>query len=195
MTKPAILLILPPHYDLVLLDLRMPGMHGLEGLKKLRADYPHLPVAIMSGLAEPEDVKEAINLGAAGYFPKTLSGQALMKAIELVLTGERFVPIDRNTNAIMPAYQNDPGYMPSDAPTINSNIEAVKLTPREREVLQHLARGESNKEIARALDLQVVTVKLHVRGICKKLDASNRTQAALRAREMGLTQTSQSHHG
>jgi DNA-binding NarL/FixJ family response regulator len=190
-------------FDLVLLDLRMPGMHGLLGLEKLRKSHPGIRVAIMSGLAEKEDVKTAMDLGAVGYFPKTLSGQALMKAIELVLAGERFVPLDHHSNAIMPSYRGDPQVVfakPASYAGMREDQEgftagqAPRLTPREREVLQHLARGESNKEIARALELQVVTVKLHVRGICKKLDAANRTQAALKAREMGITNL-QTQHG
>lgn len=190
-------------FDLVLLDLRMPGMHGLSGLEKLHKRNPGIRVAIMSGLAEKEDVTAAMDMGAAGYFPKTLSGQALMKAIELVLAGERFMPLDHHTNTIMPSYRHDPATPLSKTASLgklSQNNEAIgsgsasRLTPREREVLQHLARGESNKEIARSLELQVVTVKLHVRGICKKLDAANRTQAALKAQEMGITSV-QTHHG
>ncbi|MCD8566702.1 MAG: response regulator transcription factor [Alphaproteobacteria bacterium] len=195
------------NFDLVLLDLRMPGMHGLTGVEKLRQTHPSLRIALISGLAEEDDVKKAMSLGIAGYFPKTLSGQALIKALELVLTGERFIPIDHNNNGIMPAYRVDPqvsffkpassyGGMNEDQALFSTATkDSARLTPREREVLQYLARGESNKEIARALDLQVVTVKLHVRGICKKLDAANRTQAALKAQEMGLTGLRTDHHG
>lgn len=166
-------------FDLILLDLKMPGMKGLKGLEKIRQTHPDIRVALMSGLAEANDVKEAMDMGAAGYFPKTLSGQAMMKAIELVMTGERFVPIDHRTHMVTPSYISD------DPP--KSLKLTPNLTPREKDVLEHLARGESNKEIARALDLQIVTIKLHVRGICKKLDVANRTQAALKAQEMGLT--------
>jgi DNA-binding NarL/FixJ family response regulator len=185
-----------PDFNLVLLDLRMPGMKGLSGLEKIRQSYPDIPVALMSGLAESDDVKEAINLGAAGYFPKTLSGQAMMKAIELVLAGERFVPLDHHSNTIMASYQNDHRPLLQSVKSYQGLHEEgddftgpskTKLTPREQEVLKHLAKGETNKDIARALDLQVVTVKLHVRGICKKLNATNRTQAALKARTMGLS--------
>ena len=180
--------------DLILLDLRMPGMDGMEGFKKIREEFPDTPVALMSGVAEPEDVREAMDLGAAGYFPKTLSGKALLKGIEAVLNGEVFVPMDRNQPATpMPSYY---GETSPPAPNYVEFSEAQKppaktsddfsLTPRENDVLEFLVTGSSNKEIASALGLQVVTVKLHVRGICRKLGAKNRTQAALIAREHGL---------
>ncbi len=173
-----------PEQDLILLDLKMPGMNGLNGLKNVRDAFPDVPVALITGVAEKEDVQAAMELGAIGYFPKTLSGKALLKAIHLVLTGEKFVPLDPQSNGIMPSYRADESAVPSQ-----SSEEAAanaNLTPREMEVLSYLAKGESNKEIANALGLQVVTVKLHVRGICGKLDAKNRTQAALKARELGI---------
>lgn len=182
--------------DLILLDLRMPGMDGMGGFKKIREDFPDTPVALMSGIAEPEDVREAMDLGAAGYFPKTLSGKALLKGVEAVLSGEVFVPMDRNQPATpMPAYYGESSPLPpppnyvelseSQKPASKTNDD-FNLTPRENDVLEFLVTGASNKEIASALGLQVVTVKLHVRGICRKLGAKNRTQAALIAREHGL---------
>ncbi|GJL84401.1 MAG: DNA-binding response regulator [Micavibrio sp.] len=188
-----------PEQDLILLDLRMPGMNGMEGFKRMRDDYPDIPVALMSGVAETKDVNDAMDLGAVGYFPKTLSGKALLKAIQLVLTGERFVPIDHETNAIMPSHYNGKGNGESNGNGYGGLQEAqdtldgesvIQLTPRETEVLSYLARGASNKEIARELELQVVTVKLHVRGVCRKLEAKNRTQAALKARELGIVAAS-----
>lgn len=77
-------------FSLVILDLRMPGMNGLKGLEAVRNNHPELRVALMSGVAEPEDVQAAIEMGAVGYFPKTLSGKALLQAIQLVLSGEQF---------------------------------------------------------------------------------------------------------
>lgn len=180
-----------PDQDLILLDLRMPGMNGLEGFSKIKDKCDGTAVALMSGVAELEDVQAAMDLGAIGYFPKTLSGKALLQAIQLVLTGEKYIPIEHNSNNVMPAYYNDAKmqkpYGPLDKPD-DLNGNAIRLTPREKDVLQYLVTGAPNKEIANELDLQVVTVKLHVRGICRKLGVQNRTQAALTAKEMGLSQ-------
>ena len=181
-----------PDQDLVLLDLRMPGMNGMEGFKKMRDMHPNVRVALMSGVAEPSDVEAAFELGAVGYFPKTLSGKALLQAIEQVLAGEVFKPLDRNTNSVMPSYIADDssstapygGMQEAQAGLANDNT--FNLTPRESDVLEYLVKGDSNKDIAVALGLQVVTVKLHVRGVCRKLGAKNRTQAALIAQEYGL---------
>jgi len=154
--------------DLIILDLRMPGMNGLDGLMRMRALRPNTPVVIMSGLARQQDISDALEAGAAGFFPKTLNGPALVSAVRLVLAGERFVPSTDHAAANT-----------REAPLGNESTSS--LTVREREVLELLTKGLSNKEIARQLDLQEVTIKLHVRGICRKLGAKNRTQAALLA--------------
>ncbi len=169
-----------PLQDLVILDLRMPGMDGLQGFKTLKQQFPDIRVALMSGIAEEEDVKNALDAGAVGYLPKTMSGRALLTAIEQIVAGEKYIPKGKNS-AYMPSYY-------ADHPSKSEIFDKPKpeLTPRESEVLSYLLNGSSNKEIARALDLQVVTVKLHIRGICRKLNAKNRTQAALKAREMGI---------
>lgn len=157
--------------DLVILDLRMPGMNGLEGLTRMRALHPNIPVVIISGLARPQDITDAMAAGAAGFFPKTLNGAALVSAVRLVLAGERFVPSTDHAGA--------------DGEARSEDEATSNLTAREREVLDLLTKGMSNKEIARQLELQEVTIKLHVRGICRKLGAKNRTQAALRAVAIG----------
>ncbi|MGZ9109292.1 MAG: response regulator [Micavibrio sp.] len=169
--------------DLILLDLRMPGMDGLKGLETLKKNYPSIPVALMSGLAEKADVSEAMALGASGYFPKTLSGKNMLQAIYKVLQGERFLPMEYHTNTIMPSHFDDGDPAIRRLPSIPADI---KLTRREKEVLEYLLRGVPNKDIAESLGLKVVTVKLHVRGICRKLGVKNRTQAALLAQQGGL---------
>ena len=169
--------------DLILLDLRMPGMYGMDGIRQVREAYPDVPVALMSGIAETKDVEKAFALGAVGYFPKTLSGKALLAALQKVMAGEIYVPTDGETSEYMPSY-----YADEEEDLKNKNIPEhdFQLTPRELDVLKFLSKGMANKEIARELDLQVVTVKLHVSGVCKKLDAQNRTQAALKAVELGI---------
>ncbi len=174
---------LDPYQDLIILDLRMPGMGGLSGVKKVREEYSDIPVALMSGVAEEQDVRDALALGVVGYFPKTLSGRALLSAIKQVTDGDVFVPAGIDEGQVfMPSYYSDPQQETKG----DVSISDLKLTPRESEVLTYLVDGAANKEIARALDLQIVTVKLHVRGICRKLNAKNRTQAALLAKEMGV---------
>lgn len=183
--------------ELVLLDLNMPGMSGLTGFAKFRETFPKIPVALLSGVAEPEDIQRAMDLGAIGFFPKTLSGRAILKAIELVLTGEKFIPVDSKTNGLLPSYYNDetlnkmPVNLPlktssSTAPYASVSASKIRLTPRENDVLICLCRGQSNKDIARNLGLQDVTIKLHVRSICRKLEVTNRTQAVLKSFELGL---------
>lgn len=168
-------------YDLVLLDMVMPGMNGLAGFAAIKAAYPGLPLALMSGIAEEDDVRRAFELGAIGYFPKTLSGKSLLQGIKHVLSGRPFVPQDKTRAGIMPSHYTD-----ESRRQLIKRLEDLNLTPREVEVLRYLAGGASNKEIARALGLQIVTIKLHVRGVCRKLGTQNRTQAALLAKEFGV---------
>lgn len=180
-------------FDLILLDMRMPGMDGLQGLVKIKTRHPDVPVAIISGLAEKEDVEQALSLGAAGYFPKTMSGKALVSGIREIIDGKIYIARDHNTNEIMPSHYHGAssakpplGGMAGRAQESYQAGNSFSLTPREREVLSYLRQGVQNKEIARALNLQIVTVKLHVRSICRKLNVQNRTQAALKAQEAGL---------
>ncbi|WP_102225181.1 response regulator transcription factor [Acidimangrovimonas sediminis] len=156
-------------FDVILLDYAMPGMNGLEGLTRMRA-LTDAPVAIMSGSATRRIADEALAQGAAGFVPKTIGAKALIHAVRYMGAGEVFAPVQMLDTQV-------PG-----AP----DALAEKLTEREREVLEGLCRGLANKEIARDLGLQEVTVKLHVKNLCRKLDAKNRTQAALLARDAGM---------
>lgn len=164
--------------SLALLDLRMPGMHGLEGLARFRAAHPDVPVGLLSGLAEMRHVEQAMKLGAAGYFPKTMGSQDFVEAVRAVLAGETFMPTGKD-GAPLPAYNHngDGAWTGPGAPS---------FTPRERSVIDCLARGLSNKLIAHEMGIREVTVKMHLRHVCAKLGVTNRTQAALKLCDLGM---------
>ncbi|MEM8740196.1 MAG: response regulator transcription factor [Pseudomonadota bacterium] len=158
-------------FDLTLLDYSMPGMDGLEGLAKAMSVAGGKPVALMSGIATKVVAQEAIAAGAIGFMPKTMGAKSVVNAVRFMAMGETYVPMD-----FMTAEEVEP-----ETPL------AGKLSPRERQVLSGLCRGLANKEIARELDLQEVTIKLHVKTLCRKLDAKNRTHAAMIGKEAGLS--------
>lgn len=158
-------------FDIVLLDFLMPGMNGFDGLEAALAASAGRPVALMSGMAPGGVGERALKLGAAGFLPKTMPARSLINAIRFMAAGERYMPIEQGRGA----YRNEAA-SPYDE----------RLTPRERQVLKCLCMGLSNKEIARDLDLTEPTIKLHVKMVCRKLEARNRTHAAMLAKEAGF---------
>ncbi len=153
-------------FDLVLLDLRMPGMRLPDGIKKMREIQQGVPVAVISGTANVADGLAAMQAGAAGFLPKTLSGEELVAATARLLEGEQFIP------------SNMPGAIPSESgPSGGLDERPKQLTRRELAVLQELCAGKQNKEIGRALGIAEQTVKIHLQGIFRKLGAKNRADA------------------
>lgn len=157
-------------YDLVLLDYNMPGMNGLDGITVANEINGVHRVALMSGEASRDIAEQALEMGAIGFIPKTLPAKSLVNAIKFMAMGEQYAPLD---------------FMTAEKPEISHPI-LDKLTNRERQVLQGLTEGKSNKEIARDLKLSEPTIKLHVKTLYRKLEVGNRTQAALVARDAGI---------
>jgi len=162
--------------DAVFLDLQMPGVDGMAAVPEFGRRRPELPVIVLSSSEDPQDVRRALALGALGYVPKSAPPQTLLSALQLVLSGNIYVP---------PLMLNaaTPGTRSSGA---NGAADRASLTERQREVLRLLSDGLSNKEIGRALGLSDKTVKAHVTAIFRTLDVVNRTQAASAARSGGL---------
>jgi len=157
-------------FDLVILDYNMPGMKGLDGLAQIMEAVRPRPVALISGTADKAIAEAALEQGAAGFLPKTVPAKSLVNAIRFMAMGEQYAPVD---------------FMTQETPEDAHPMRDV-LSSRELEVLECLTHGMSNKEIARQVDLQEVTIKLHVKNLCRKLDAKNRTHAAMIAKEAGL---------
>ena len=155
-------------FDLVLVDEGLPGMGGLAGLGGLIVERPSTPLALMSATTSRDLAEAALAAGARGFVPKKMAARAMVSAVRLMAGGEKFAP--------MGLLQAEP------APLSPLSV----LTAREVAVLRGICAGKSNKEIARDLDLQEVTVKLHAKTLCRKLSARNRTHAAMIARTAGM---------
>ena len=168
--------------DLIILDLKMPGMNGFAGLDVMCERFPEVPVVILSGFVAQEEIMTALSRGAAGYLPKTLTGKAMLNALDLVLSGETYVPSAVFKNGFSFVGQAD--VLERERPDVDGPL--TRLTAREREILGLLMEGKSNKMIARDLGIQEITVKVHLSHVFTKLGASNRTQAVRIAMDQGL---------
>ncbi|MCA1907496.1 MAG: response regulator transcription factor [Magnetospirillum sp.] len=157
-----------PAVDLLILDIKMPGMNGFQGLTTVKTKYPSIRCVILSAVADRDHVLEAMRLGADGFIPKHLSGSAMVSALQLVLSGERFIP-----SMLMDGSSGVGGGMDKSG----SGDLLGRLTPRERDILHLLREGLPNKVIAARLDVSEVTVKSHLGNMFRKLGVQNRLQA------------------
>ncbi len=164
--------------DLVLLDLHMPGNHGLGGLAAIRAQFPAVAVVLVSANEDPHIVRRALDHGAAGYIPKSAGLDELRDAIRTVLACEEWLP-----PALRPAVSRAPS-TPADA---DLAARLASLTPQQFRVLALVAEGLLNKQIADRLNVQERTVKAHLSAIFEKLGARNRTQASVILRELEIS--------
>lgn len=162
---------------LIILDLAMPGMDGLSGAQHMMEAHPNVPIVILSGTHDQALIMRAFNLGIAGFIPKSAGSELMMNALHLILAGERYMPpalIVGDGELEQPAAET---VALDDPPQITESTATARLSARERTVLELLVGGMTNKEIARALDLQEATVKIHVKNIYRKMGVGNRAQA------------------
>ena len=173
-------------FDLILTDLAMPGAYWLEALEKIHAELPETPVIILSAVFEKEIVKKSINIGAAGYIPKSAPNQDILQAIEIVLAGGAYIPqdlIDREDEDNLDLLKQEESALNATANDCSGNNV---LSPRQTDVLNLIAKGLSNKQIAFELGITEGTVKLYVTAILKQLGVFNRTAALIKAKEWGI---------
>ncbi|MGR0187764.1 response regulator [Azospirillum aestuarii] len=161
-----------PDPDLVLLDLNMPGMHGFAGLVYLCAQFPSVPIAVISANEEPRVIRRAIDAGASGYIPKSASSEDMRAALDALLEGEVWVPAGADTGNA------------ADDGDAEVTARIASLTPQQVRVLMMLSDGLINKQIAYELGVSEGTVKAHVSAILQKLGVISRTQAVILARQL-----------
>ena len=162
---------LQPH--VILLDNHLPGVTGIQALPGLREAAPQARVLMLTVSEDSEDLQAALRAGAHGYLLKTIEGEQLVDAIHRCLRGEATISPEM-TGKLVAAFRNA-------APALQSPGTACQLSEREHQVLEQIARGASNKEIARTLEIAETTVKIHVQHILRKLGLSSRVQAAVYA--------------
>jgi two-component system nitrate/nitrite response regulator NarL len=170
--------------DVVLLDVKMPGMNGIETLNKLRADGVGAPVVMLTMSREDADLRAALRGGAQGYLLKDMDPEELVPALESARRGDNVVA--KEMVGTLARLVQGSGQGADEPPAPAGPAPFAELTPRELEILEHVAEGLSNKMIARALNITDGTVKLHVKAILRKLNVHSRVEAAVLAVEHGL---------
>lgn len=171
-------------FDLILLDLGLPDRDGFEALTELRESYPAISIVVLSGRHDRESVARALDLGALGFIPKSASREVMLSALNLVVSGGMYIPpviLGRQDAAPINRPTADPA-----SPENSGSGADLGLTGRQLDVLALLMQGKSNKAICRVLDLAEPTVKNHVSAILRALKATNRTEAVIVARALGV---------
>jgi DNA-binding NarL/FixJ family response regulator len=158
-------------FDLILLDLMLPGVSGFDGLLFVRSRFPQSPILVFSALNDPKIAAEAIRMGAAGFVPKSATKKVLSEAIREIHAGNLYIPkdMDRQVRALLAERRQ----------TKDIAIRVLELTPAQIRVLQLIRRGLLNKQIAHELGVGETTVKAHVSEILRKLNVASRTQAVI----------------
>jgi DNA-binding NarL/FixJ family response regulator len=168
-------------YDLVLLDLKIPGVHGLDALESLRRVSPAAPVVVVSGEDDPRVIRAAIERGAMGYVPKASTPEIMIQALRLVLAKGVYLP----PGVVDLAIPNG-APLPELLRAEQGTLRLPGLTPRQMDVLRCVIQGKANKVIARELDISEATVKAHLSSVLRVLGVNNRTEAVYAAAKLGL---------
>ena len=167
-----------PDVKLVLLDIQLPGLSGMDLLRRIAIEHPAIPIIMLSADHDSNTVSQALHWGASGFMPKNSLNQVLISAIRLVLAGGVYIPPEALLKSAL---------KPQPAPTTMAalQLDSLGLTNRQLDVLRLLVKGLSNKRISRQIDLAEATVKIHIRGILRTLSVTNRTEALVKLTEMG----------
>lgn len=165
-------------FDLILTDLAMPGAKWVSAIEKIYKILPNTPIIILSAVFESEIVRQTLEIGVAGYIPKTSANTIILNAIRLVLAGGAYIP-----NELL-IKTSDPRLV--ELKDIDNKNEKKHLTPRQIDVITLVSRGMANKNIAYELGLSEGTVKLYVTAILKILNVNNRTGAVVEAKRLGI---------
>jgi DNA-binding NarL/FixJ family response regulator len=172
--------------DLILMDVRMPEMDGITATRKIKAEQPDVGVLMVTMHENPDYLLEALDAGAAGYVLKDAPAARLISAVHRTLNGES--PLNQElATVLLRRLADEKQHQPHPIPQPNLNSPVETLTPRETEVLTLLTTGQTNQQIAHSLNISKGTAKVHVEHIIRKLEVSDRTQAAVHAIQLGFS--------
>ena len=175
--------------SLIILDLQMPGVNDLGLLQSLCNAHPDIPVVVLSGTENPRTMQRAIEHGAAGYIPKSSANNVLISALQLVLAGGVYIPTEVLSGTTDEMKSPVPETGKGVASEMQGQLARDMFTGRQKDVLELLAAGHSNKVIAKELGVSEHTVKIHLSAIFRIMGVHNRTEAAIACREQGLIGT------